>query len=78
MANNVAYTSGKLSLHTDYPALHHPPGVSLHTQITHTAILVRNYVVCITRFIGISTTKSTLAEAWLHYYIKTKPDLDNI
>ncbi|KAL7833586.1 hypothetical protein AOLI_G00285460 [Acnodon oligacanthus] len=27
MANNIAYTSGKLSLHTDYPALHHPPGV---------------------------------------------------
>ncbi|XP_076854188.1 gamma-butyrobetaine dioxygenase isoform X2 [Brachyhypopomus gauderio] len=27
LANNVAYTSGKLSLHTDYPALHHPPGV---------------------------------------------------
>ncbi|XP_066509346.1 gamma-butyrobetaine dioxygenase-like [Hoplias malabaricus] len=27
MANNVAYTSGKLSLHTDYPALHRPPGV---------------------------------------------------
>ncbi|XP_058638746.1 gamma-butyrobetaine dioxygenase isoform X2 [Onychostoma macrolepis] len=27
MANNVAYTSGELSLHTDYPALHHPPGV---------------------------------------------------
>ncbi|XP_031425263.1 gamma-butyrobetaine dioxygenase [Clupea harengus] len=27
MANNVAYTSGKLSLHTDYPALHYPPGV---------------------------------------------------
>ncbi|XP_029904459.1 gamma-butyrobetaine dioxygenase [Myripristis murdjan] len=27
MANNVAYTSGKLSLHTDYPALHFPPGV---------------------------------------------------
>ncbi|KAJ7985746.1 hypothetical protein DPEC_G00343660 [Dallia pectoralis] len=26
-ANNVAYTSGNLSLHTDYPALHHPPGV---------------------------------------------------
>ncbi|XP_026860576.1 gamma-butyrobetaine dioxygenase [Electrophorus electricus] len=26
-ANNVAYTSGRLSLHTDYPALHHPPGV---------------------------------------------------
>ncbi|XP_028812065.1 gamma-butyrobetaine dioxygenase [Denticeps clupeoides] len=27
MANNVAYTSGNLSLHTDYPALQHPPGV---------------------------------------------------
>ncbi|XP_061595064.1 gamma-butyrobetaine dioxygenase [Cololabis saira] len=27
MANNVAYTSGKLSLHTDYPALHFAPGV---------------------------------------------------
>ncbi|XP_073693157.1 gamma-butyrobetaine dioxygenase [Garra rufa] len=27
MANNVAYTSGELNLHTDYPALHHPPGV---------------------------------------------------
>ena len=26
-ANNVAYTTGKLSFHTDYPALHHPPGV---------------------------------------------------
>ncbi|XP_005995131.1 gamma-butyrobetaine dioxygenase [Latimeria chalumnae] len=26
-ANNVAYTSGKLSFHTDYPALHYPPGV---------------------------------------------------
>ncbi|KAM9545930.1 gamma-butyrobetaine dioxygenase-like [Salvelinus alpinus] len=26
-ANNVAYTAGKLSLHTDYPALHYPPGV---------------------------------------------------
>ncbi|XP_068117613.1 gamma-butyrobetaine dioxygenase [Hyperolius riggenbachi] len=26
-ANNVAYTSGKLSLHTDYPALQYPPGV---------------------------------------------------
>ncbi len=35
MANNVAYTSGELSLHTDYPALHHPPGVSEHTH-THT------------------------------------------
>ena len=29
MAVNVAYTAGDLSLHTDYPALHHPPGVSL-------------------------------------------------
>ncbi|XP_061526298.1 gamma-butyrobetaine dioxygenase isoform X3 [Phycodurus eques] len=27
MANNVAYTSGNLSLHTDYPALHFAPGV---------------------------------------------------
>ncbi|XP_075423404.1 gamma-butyrobetaine dioxygenase isoform X2 [Ascaphus truei] len=26
-ANNVAYTSGKLSFHTDYPALQYPPGV---------------------------------------------------
>ncbi|KAM4617292.1 gamma-butyrobetaine dioxygenase [Discoglossus pictus] len=26
-ANNVAYTAGKLSLHTDYPALQCPPGV---------------------------------------------------
>ncbi|XP_053305146.1 gamma-butyrobetaine dioxygenase [Spea bombifrons] len=26
-ANNVAYTSRKLSLHTDYPALQYPPGV---------------------------------------------------
>ncbi|NP_001120574.1 gamma-butyrobetaine dioxygenase [Xenopus tropicalis] len=26
-ANNVAYTAGKLSLHTDYPALQYPPGV---------------------------------------------------
>ncbi|NWI17279.1 BODG dioxygenase, partial [Crypturellus soui] len=25
-ANNVAYTSGPLPLHTDYPALQHPPG----------------------------------------------------
>ncbi|XP_004644181.1 gamma-butyrobetaine dioxygenase [Octodon degus] len=28
-ANNVAYTTGKLSFHTDYPAFHHPPGVQL-------------------------------------------------
>ncbi|XP_060695075.1 gamma-butyrobetaine dioxygenase [Hemiscyllium ocellatum] len=28
-ANNVAYTSGKLSLHTDYPALHRSPGIQL-------------------------------------------------
>ncbi|NXG52932.1 BODG dioxygenase, partial [Psilopogon haemacephalus] len=26
-ANNVAYTTGKLCFHTDYPALQHPPGV---------------------------------------------------
>lgn len=37
MANNVAYTSGRLSLHTDYPALHHPPGVSsLSLSLSHT------------------------------------------
>lgn len=30
MANNVAYTTETLSLHTDYPALHSPPGVSKH------------------------------------------------
>ncbi|KPP61627.1 gamma-butyrobetaine dioxygenase-like, partial [Scleropages formosus] len=28
-ANNVAYTAGDLSLHTDYPALQHPPGVQV-------------------------------------------------
>lgn len=28
MANNVAYTSGMLIVHTDYPALHFAPGVS--------------------------------------------------
>ncbi|XP_061101287.1 gamma-butyrobetaine dioxygenase [Conger conger] len=33
-ANNVAYTSGDLSLHTDYPALHHPPGVQFLHCIT--------------------------------------------
>lgn len=27
MANNVAYTTEKFSFHTDYPALHFPPGV---------------------------------------------------
>ncbi|XP_053276686.1 LOW QUALITY PROTEIN: gamma-butyrobetaine dioxygenase [Pleuronectes platessa] len=27
MANNLAYTSNRLSLHTDYPALHFSPGV---------------------------------------------------
>ncbi|KYO21931.1 gamma-butyrobetaine dioxygenase isoform A [Alligator mississippiensis] len=26
-ANNVAYTTGKLNFHTDYPVLQHPPGV---------------------------------------------------
>ncbi|KAM3877107.1 gamma-butyrobetaine dioxygenase [Diretmus argenteus] len=34
MANNVAYTSGALSLHTDYPALHFPPGVQFLHCIT--------------------------------------------
>lgn len=29
MANNVAYTSGTLSAHTDYPALSSPPGVQV-------------------------------------------------
>lgn len=28
MPNNVAYTTGGLSVHTDYPALHFAPGVS--------------------------------------------------
>ncbi|GCB67756.1 hypothetical protein scyTo_0005198, partial [Scyliorhinus torazame] len=28
-ASNVAYTSGKLSFHTDYSALQHPPGLQL-------------------------------------------------
>ncbi len=28
MANNVAYTPARLSLHTDYPALNSAPGVS--------------------------------------------------
>lgn len=36
-ANNVAYTTGKLSFHTDYPALHHPPGVQLLHCIKQTA-----------------------------------------
>lgn len=29
MANNVAYTTEKFSFHTDYPALHFPPGVQI-------------------------------------------------
>ncbi|XP_061132644.1 gamma-butyrobetaine dioxygenase [Syngnathus typhle] len=33
-ANNVAYTSGNLSLHTDYPALHFAPGVQFLHCIT--------------------------------------------
>ncbi|XP_036619568.1 gamma-butyrobetaine dioxygenase [Trichosurus vulpecula] len=36
-ANNVAYTTGKLSFHTDYPALHHPPGVQFLHCIKQTA-----------------------------------------
>ncbi|KAG7279932.1 hypothetical protein CRUP_009907 [Coryphaenoides rupestris] len=34
MAVNVAYTSGDLSLHTDYPALHRPPGAQQGGQST--------------------------------------------
>ncbi|KAF3832950.1 hypothetical protein F7725_026615 [Dissostichus mawsoni] len=34
MANNVAYTSGGLSLHSDYPALHFAPGVQFLHCIT--------------------------------------------
>ncbi|CAJ1049241.1 gamma-butyrobetaine dioxygenase [Xyrichtys novacula] len=34
MANNVAYTSGRLSLHTDYPALHFAPGVQFLHCVT--------------------------------------------
>ncbi|KAF7655725.1 hypothetical protein LDENG_00051670 [Lucifuga dentata] len=37
MANNVAYTSGKLSLHTDYPAMHYTPGVQVIHCITQAA-----------------------------------------
>ncbi|RXM34521.1 Gamma-butyrobetaine dioxygenase [Acipenser ruthenus] len=33
-ANNVAYTSEKLSLHSDYPALHNPPGDSMSLKFT--------------------------------------------
>ncbi|XP_034039570.1 gamma-butyrobetaine dioxygenase [Thalassophryne amazonica] len=29
LANNVAYTTGRLSLHTDYPALHYTPGLQV-------------------------------------------------
>ncbi|XP_068801410.1 gamma-butyrobetaine dioxygenase [Struthio camelus] len=36
-ANNVAYTSGKLSFHTDYPVLQHPPGVQFLHCIKQTA-----------------------------------------
>ncbi|XP_004941389.2 gamma-butyrobetaine dioxygenase isoform X1 [Gallus gallus] len=36
-ANNVAYTTGKLCFHTDYPVLQHPPGDldSLQVQFLH-------------------------------------------
>lgn len=37
MANNVAYTAGRLSLHTDYPALHFAPGVQFLHCITAAA-----------------------------------------
>jgi len=59
MANNVAYTSGKLSLHTDYPALHAAPGVSKTKHEVTRALVsawrfesslgVRNKHVCVCR-----------------------------
>uniref|UniRef100_A0A8D0GFW6 gamma-butyrobetaine dioxygenase n=1 Tax=Sphenodon punctatus TaxID=8508 RepID=A0A8D0GFW6_SPHPU len=36
-ANNVAYTSGKLSFHTDYPVLQHPPGLQFLHCIKQTS-----------------------------------------
>ncbi|XP_025977553.1 gamma-butyrobetaine dioxygenase isoform X2 [Dromaius novaehollandiae] len=36
-ANNVAYTTGKLSFHTDYPVMQHPPGVQFLHCIKQTA-----------------------------------------
>ncbi|XP_072785512.1 gamma-butyrobetaine dioxygenase isoform X1 [Taeniopygia guttata] len=36
-ANNVAYTTGRLCLHTDYPVLQHPPGVQFLHCIKQTA-----------------------------------------
>ncbi|KAI4887055.1 hypothetical protein NFI96_010067 [Prochilodus magdalenae] len=51
MANNVAYTSGKLSLHTDYPALHHPPGVKINLDsspgITLLVVLQVQFLHCL-------------------------------
>lgn len=38
MANNVAYTSGKCSFHTDYPALHFTPGVQFLHCINQAAV----------------------------------------
>ncbi|KAJ0056746.1 hypothetical protein NL108_014179 [Boleophthalmus pectinirostris] len=37
MANNVAYTAEKCSFHTDYPALHHPPGIQFLHCISQAA-----------------------------------------
>lgn len=37
MANNVAYTSGMLIAHTDYPALHFAPGVSSRSDASSAA-----------------------------------------
>lgn len=34
-ANNVAYTTGKLCFHTDYPVLQHPPGVRGTYRLFH-------------------------------------------
>ncbi|NXU70327.1 BODG dioxygenase, partial [Oreotrochilus melanogaster] len=36
-ANNVAYTTGRLCFHTDYPVLQHPPGVQFLHCIKQTA-----------------------------------------
>ncbi|NWY73125.1 BODG dioxygenase, partial [Erithacus rubecula] len=36
-ANNIAYTTGRLCFHTDYPVLQHPPGVQFLHCIKQTA-----------------------------------------
>ncbi|RLV91442.1 hypothetical protein DV515_00014108 [Chloebia gouldiae] len=44
-ANNVAYTTGRLCFHTDYPVLQHPPGVQFLHCIKQTAAGGENEVV---------------------------------